>query len=379
MINPPHISQNISQSTPTDMPWYVRLLMALSGLVAGVFLTSIISLLFGSLVDNVTASFSLAVAMSMLGFGLFYLADTRFNVHTLPVAHVFISSLGFAIAMAGQIYWVLSVILLELSDPHSAVVLLIIQIVLTLFMPNFMSRLISGFLALGCLLFLLDNYHAIEVSLGLLALFTTVLNLQSDEFIDYLPSKWRTPAKHISHPLAYACTLALLMISVYFISTKNAHRISFSDSSYLYHYPLAQGLLILASLYAVWLILRRYGIALRSQTALIISTAVIVIGLLSLYVSGLLATSLVIVIAFANRQKTLLGLGIFSLVSYIFWYYYQLDTSLLVKSASMLIVGLALLALRWGLVHRYFSFRPAQSLISQFSRNKFEGNKDDPN
>ena len=76
---------------------------------------------------------------------------------------------------------------------------------------------------------------------------------------------------------------------------------------------------------------------------------------MSVYVSGLLATSLVIVIAMANSQRLLLGLGVLSLVSYIFWYYYQLDTSLLVKSGSMLIIAITILLIRWLLVSRYFA------------------------
>ena len=76
---------------------------------------------------------------------------------------------------------------------------------------------------------------------------------------------------------------------------------------------------------------------------------------MSIYVSGLLATSLIIIIATANSQRVLLGLSVIALVGYIFWYYYQLDTSLLVKSASMLVIGIALLLLRWLLIKGYFA------------------------
>lgn len=82
---------------------------------------------------------------------------------------------------------------------------------------------------------------------------------------------------------------------------------------------------------------------------------------MSIYVSGLLATSLVIVIAMANSQRILLGAGVFALVGYVFWYYYQLDTSLLVKSISMLIIGISLLLMRWLLIKRYFADKTALS------------------
>ena len=76
---------------------------------------------------------------------------------------------------------------------------------------------------------------------------------------------------------------------------------------------------------------------------------------MSIYVSGLLATSLIIIIATANSQRVLLGLSVIALVGYIFWYYYQLDTSLLVKSVSLFVIGIALLLLRWLLIKSYFA------------------------
>ncbi|WP_352339440.1 DUF4401 domain-containing protein [Psychrobacter sp. 16-MNA-CIBAN-0192] len=136
----------------------------------------------------------------------------------------------------------------------------------------------------------------------------------------------------------------LILFSVYIVQAE--YNRDFVSNSFIYNYILAQGLLILASLYATYLILKRYQIAPLTKPSLIIMSIVIILGILSIYVSGLLATSLVIAIAFANSQRVLLGLGIVALVSYIFWYYYQLDTSLLIKSSSMLIIGLVVLLLR---------------------------------
>ncbi|WP_207804034.1 DUF4401 domain-containing protein [Psychrobacter sp. JCM 18903] len=108
-------------------------------------------------------------------------------------------------------------------------------------------------------------------------------------------------------------------------------------------------------LYATYLILKRYDVKLLSAAGLFIGGALVLLGIISIYVSGLLATSLIIVIAIANSQRVLLGLGVTALVSYIFWYYYQLDTSLLVKSISMLVISIALLLMRWTLIKGYLA------------------------
>ena len=359
--HPKHKSSTQPNNTGvnSDTPWYISTLMALSGVISGFFLISIFSILFSGIFNNVKMLCSFALIMSGIGFGLFWLANTRMQAHS---AHTFIQSLGFAIAMAGQIYTCMALGESSLTQPQIAMILLLIQSVLILIMPTFLYRLISSLLGLGCVLFLLDYYQASQLSLALLALLCSALTLQSDDFIGWLSNKYQRYAQHIIHPLSYACSLTLLTFSVFFIVQEHSHYGDYPLTQNL----LSQGLLIIASLYATWLILRRYGIALRSQPALLICAAVIIIGLLSLYVTGLLAASLVIIIAFANRQKTLLGLGIFALTSYIFWYYYQMDTTLLVKSASMLSVGVALLFLRWLLLKPSFiSFISAHTQLRQ--------------
>ena len=168
-------------------------------------------------------------------------------------------------------------------------------------------------------------------------------------------------ALEIMSAIGYASAYVLLSVSVYFIAAEygnsfaNFNSLDSYGEAFSYNYYLAQGLLTLASLYAAYLILKRYHIKLLSAAGLLISAAIVLLGIMSIYVSGLLATSLIIIIATANSQRVLLGLSVIALVGYIFWYYYQLDTSLLVKSASMLVIGIALLLLRWLLIKGYFA------------------------
>jgi uncharacterized membrane protein len=55
----------------------------------------------------------------------------------------------------------------------------------------------------------------------------------------------------------------------------------------------------------------------------------------------------IICFGFFCANRVLLGLGIVSLLFYISSYYYLLDTTLLDKSQSLLVVGLILLFVRW--------------------------------
>ncbi|WP_372860053.1 DUF4401 domain-containing protein [Psychrobacter sp.] len=338
-----------------DIPWFIQILFGLSGIVASLFLIAFLSLLLFSTngFDSVIALLITGLVLSAAGFVLFRNKQSRDNT--------FISSLALAISSAGQAYIAFALFDNNLSHPIDVWLFLIVQAVMTVIMPNRIYRLLGSIMTLGLTVYLLNYYHLPEVSLGLLALITTGSNLSRYSLLQRIPSKWREDVFDIIKALGYASALMLLCVSVYFIAAEHSHSLaSYYGDTFSYNYYLAQGLLTLASLYAAYLILKRYDVKLLSVAGLFIGGVIVLLGIISIYVSGLLATSLIIVIAIANSQRVLLGLGVTALVSYVFWYYYQLDTSLLIKSLSMLIVGLTMLMGRWLLIKRYF----ANSLIN---------------
>jgi len=346
------IANNHSQN---DIPWFIQILFGLSGIVASLFLIAFLSLLLFGIdgFDSVIALLITGLVLSAAGFVLFINKQSRDNT--------FISSLALAISSAGQAYIAFALFDNNLSHPIDFWLFLIVQAVMTVIMPNRIYRLLGSIMTLGLTVYLLNYYHLPEVSLGLLALITIGSNLSRYSLLQRIPSKWRADAFDIIKALGYASALMLLCVSVYFIAAEHSHSLaSYYGDTFRYNYYLAQGLLTLASLYAAYLILKRYDVKLLSAAGLFIGGAIVLLGIISIYVSGLLATSLIIVIAIANSQRVLLGLGVTALVSYVFWYYYQLDTSLLIKSLSMLIVGLTMLMGRWILIKCYF----ANSLIN---------------
>ena len=349
-------TQNISDKllnnaeSAARSPWFISLLFGMSGILASLFFIGFLTLMLDNtgLLDSTLAVIIIGALLSIIGGFLFYNARSRHSP--------FWNGLAFAITLAGQGYIAFALLASEIAEPLNIMLLLLVQLLMTIVIPNFIYRLLSATLALSCLFYLLNYYHLSEVSLGLLALITSVAHLQRYTLAAFIPTKWRASFFDISSAIGYASAYVLLNISVYFIAAEYGNSFDNLDSldnygkAFSYNYYLAQGLLTLASLYAAYLILKRYHIKLLSAAGLLISAAIIILGVISIYVSGLLATSLIIIIATANSQRVLLGLGVIALVGYIFWYYYQLDTTLLVKSASMLVIGIALLLLRWLLI-----------------------------
>lgn len=342
----------LNNAAAAPSPWFISLLFGFSGVFASLFFIGFLTLILDNtgLLDSTLALFIIGAILSVSGGFLFYNARLRHSA--------FWNSLAFAVTLAGQGYIAYALLASEITEPLSIVLLFLVQLLMTVVIPNFVYRLLSATLALSCLFYLLNYYHLSEVSLGLLALITSVTHLQRYTLAAFIPTKWRMNALEIMSAMGYASAYVLLSISVYFIAAEYGNSLNNLDNygeSFSYNYYLAQGLLTLASLYAAYLILKRYHIKLLSAAGLLISAAIVLLGIMSIYVSGLLATSLIIIIATANSQRVLLGLSVIASVGYIFWYYYQLDTSLLVKSVSLFVIGIALLLLRWLLIKGYFA------------------------
>ncbi len=329
-------------------PWFISLFFGFSGILASLFFMGFLTLLLveSDIFDSFIGLFITGTVVSGVGGCLFYNAHIRHSP--------FWNSLAFALTLTGQAYITFGLLFEGFEQPLSVLLLLLVQLLMTMIIPNFIYRLLSATAALFCVIYLCSYYNIDELSLGLLSLLTILTQLQRYPLLQRVPEQWQVYIEAVISAFGYASAFVLLSVSVYFISAEYRGGFSNNSDTFSYNYYLAQGLLSLASLYAALLILKRYRIQLVSVTGLLILCAITVLGVMSIYVSGLLATSLIIVIAFANSQRILLGLGVTALVSYIFWYYYQLDTSLLLKSASMLIIGMGLLLIRGVLLKRYF-------------------------
>ena len=357
LIDAQNVNHELLSSAQSEArsPWFISLFFGMSGILASLFFIGFLTLILDNtgLLDSTLAVFIIGGILSVIGGFLFYNARIRHSP--------FWNSLAFAITLAGQGYIAYALLASEIAEPLNIMLLLLVQLLMTVVIPNFVYRLLSATLALNCLFYLLNYYHFSEVSLGLLALITSVTHLQRYTLAVFIPRKWRMNALEIMSAIGYASAYVLLSVSVYFIAAEygnsfaNFNSLDSYGEAFSYNYYLAQGLLTLASLYAAYLILKRYQVKLRSTAGLLISAAIVLLGIMSIYVSGLLATSLIIIIATANSQRVLLGLGVIASVGYIFWYYYQLDTSLLVKSVSLFVIGIALLLLRWLLIKSYFA------------------------
>lgn len=346
-------NQTINHNLEDDTPWFIQVFFGLSGFLASLFFIGFLTLLLqntGAL-ESTIATFLIGILLNVGGILLFK--------NQITSRSMFLNSLALTLSVAGQAYVMYALVSGEIEHSLGVWLYLFIQSALTFIVPNFMYRLLSSLASLGCVVYLLNEYQLPELSLGLLALIAIISHLQRNQLLRHAPVKWLLAAFDSIKAIGYASAMILLGVSVYFIAVEYRGSFNNDAETLRYNYYLAQSLLTIASLYAAYLILKRYHPKSFSSVSVVNSSIffgiIILLGILSIYVSGLLATSLIIIIAVANSQRLLLGLGLTALVSYIFWYYYQLDTSLLVKSASMLLIGIVLLLIRWLFIKSYIA------------------------
>jgi uncharacterized membrane protein len=84
-----------------------------------------------------------------------------------------------------------------------------------------------------------------------------------------------------------------------------------------------------------------------SPGGIVTVAAAIVVALCGLAAPGISAAILVLALGFANGSRVLMGLGLLSFGGYLSHFYYQLSSTLLVKSMVLAATGTALLGLRW--------------------------------
>ena len=246
LIDAQNVNHELLSSAQSEArsPWFISLFFGMSGILASLFFIGFLTLLLDNtgLLDSTLAVFIIGGILSVIGGFLFYNARIRHSP--------FWNSLAFAITLAGQGYIAYALLASEIAEPLNIMLLLLVQLLMTVAIPNFIYRLLSATLALSCLFYLLNYYHLSEVSLGLLALITSVTHLQRYTLAAFIPTKWRMNALEIMSAMGYASAYVLLSISVYFIAAEYGNSLNNYGESFSYNYYLAQGLLTLASLYA---------------------------------------------------------------------------------------------------------------------------------
>ncbi|WP_201534197.1 DUF4401 domain-containing protein [Psychrobacter ciconiae] len=324
-------------------PWFIQLFFGVCGFFASTLLFVVIALML--MASGIGASFTvfITVALILSGLGYFMLAHVS---HDAP----FVIGLALSLALGAQGY-----LLMAFTDyPDNLILqvaaLIIIELILTVVMPSFFYRLISSAVMLASLFYLLQLLGLISATLALFAVIFIGAAVFAYPLLSRLPKRFLASGISMLRALKWSSALVFMLTAI-FANTMTASFWEFglTEGSYFiqsYHPVLAQGLLVLVAIVTALSLFRRYQPLLLSPPTLLIVIAIVAVGALSVWASGLLAITLVMIVAFANGERLLQAVSVAALVCYGFWYYYQLDTSLLIKSALLLVLALGCFFLR---------------------------------
>ena len=323
-------------------PWYVRTMLGIAGWIGALFLLAAVFSGFALLFDSGLTAGVLGVLACLAAIAIY---------RSIP-NNDFISQFGFAVSLAGQGLVVFSVFTgLDYFQNDSsfhdglrtlALVLVVLETVLFLSIPNFLHRIWSGVLGTGALIYLM-------IQLGVYP-FTSAILLATLAFIWLQEFAWAKHGKMIQ-PLAYS----LVFVSFIHLIT-NKHLLGFSQfwQEVVGIHPLGgvlgydlAGLLLGVVLFAVTVVLlRRTKVALTSSVGVATLVLVIIIAVVGVRAPGIPIALVLVLLGYAHGNRVLTGMGLLTLVVFISQFYYQLNLTLLHKSVVLFLSGVVVLIMR---------------------------------
>lgn len=319
------LSEHDSKVSP-EVPWFVRLLQAFSGWLAAFFLLGFVALAAMPVMDSAAASMGLGLIMIATAFAL--LSAARHDV---------LEHLALAVSLVGQLLvawaWVMT------WDASASLwwPLLVLQVVLALVMPSYMHRTFSA-CAASLALYMALAMIALEQSTSWLVLLALTL-LWLNEF------RWPGRIRNVQ-AWGYGLLVGLLILQGVAHSGQplwiqfEDHRVGTWGWLVPWLNTVLSALTLALLLHRVFKTQPRHWSAFAGAVALL---------LVSLYVPMVVQGVVVLLLGFAIGHRLLFGLGVLSLLVGTGSYYYWLDTTLLIKALTLLVIGVLLLVLRKSL------------------------------
>jgi len=321
-------------------PWYVRAMLGIGGWMGAMFLLGFVGAGFAFVMKSASAAL-------FVGALLCAAATVMFRVR--PNGD-FAGQFALAVSVTGQSLIGLGLVQL-LPSRISVIALLMafLQIVLFLLVPNFLHRVLSAISGTAALVIALGNWglHPYTQAMVFAAFGWVWLN----EFS--YPGR-STQMRAIGYGLVLLLIADLVMESVsgmarsLWLDRAGAPLIGGAFALWI-----GAALIGATIVWVVWKLLIREGLTLGKEPGLAAIGGAVLVALVSVKAPGIGVTLVILLIGYANGNRVLTGLGIFSLLGYLSHYYYMLQITLLEKSALLVCTGIVLIAARLALKSRW--------------------------
>ena len=307
---------------PVPTPWVARALLGVCGWIAGLLVLLALGAIFSGLLENEGALTVIAVCGLGIAAAIYATAGRNELVLQFALATSLAAQLAAAAAM-GQ--W----------SGHStagvALAMALLQVLLVAIMRNPLHRFLSTLFAVGALGYAAHEGQALPYFVALVAMATVGVWLAE--------ARWqRAGLAAIGRPVGYALAIALLLVPI-------------AEPGWLFwssgrpavgaDWHIAIAVLPALALLLGWLT-RAAGPARQAASAI----AGAGLAVLAAYAPGITLALLVVLMGFRVGSRLLIGAALLAAVIYVGIFYYQLQTTLLVKSLALLVAGVSCYAAR---------------------------------
>jgi hypothetical protein len=311
--------------------WYVNVMLGVTGWIAALLLIGFFGVALEAVFRSSGVAFAVGGALLVAAYSILRIAGTG----------AFVSQMGLAVSLAGQAL-VVGALYSELHSHRTECWLLIaaLEAALAFAIPNFIHRVWSAYAAATALTISVAAAGAYFISAGPIAAFVALLWLNE--------LRWAVRAP-LLRPIAYGLTLALVQIPLPYAFGRLGSAVM-SALGGLGGLPAWISELLVAGMlvFVVYRLLINAGAELSSRGAIVALAGTVLVGVISMQAPGIAVALMIALLGFAGGNRTLTGLGIAALISYVSAYYYALEVTLLLKSAVLAGTATVLLAARWA-------------------------------
>lgn len=311
----------------SEAPWSVRVMLGVAGWIGSLFLLGFVGVGFAFVMENAAAAFVVGTLASGGALVLFCRrGDSDFFVQ-----------FGLAIGLAGQMLLIYGLYkLLERQESLFFAAVCLVEVLLTVLMPNFVYRVMTSLAAAMALGFSLDSAGAYGIASGVMATGFVLIWLRDVHWGRFAAT---------CRPAGYGFALALLFERGGLLWGHELWWHTPRGTNWLLLYAPWLGKVLVLSVFAVvvFVLLRRLGIALPGRSGLAVIAAATLVMAASFQAPGLAPSLLILLVGFAVANRVLTGLGLLAFGGFLSNYYYLMQETLLTKSLLLLGLGALLL------------------------------------
>jgi len=319
--------KNLFSAKASAAPWYVHLLLILGSWLGVLLIAIYIAIKFRS---NSSSIFLVLGVLLSIGAIFLYRFNSKSNFAqhlSIPISIFGIMALSFAIEEITN------------SERMVAVVIIFVELAIFIFNSDPVRRFLCSLsipMALAVVVYSQTSLYPYQIPFMLQILVAVYLWENQSKLL---------AKKHSSYlvPTMYSVIVGLLILLLFTVyRDESLYRVALDHRQWW----LTTLTITLAFFYVIKQAVAKFN-NINNYVTVFAVILVLLIAILTYHSPGVLASLLVLVMAYSHGSKLLFSIAATFLLIFISAYYYNLSISLLVKSVSLMASGVILLAAAW--------------------------------